>query len=240
MTASKPIDAATAAAEAAETAGTASARTPKVLMLNGSPHVHGNTNAALEEIGRALVAEGVAYEIVQIGAKPVRDCVACGACARLDNACAFGGDDGVNEFIDRAREASGFVFGTPTYYAHPSGSVLSFLDRVFYADQGAEAFRHKPAAAVAIARRGGNATSFDVMNKYFGISEMPVVSSTYWNIAYGRTPGEVARDAEGMQTMRNIGHNMAWLIKCIAAGREAGVALPATERGAWTHFIRES
>ena len=206
----------------------------KVLMLNGSPHFNGNTNRALLEVGSALEADGVEFEIVQIGAKPVRDCIACGRCDDLGK-CVF--DDGVNEFVEKAAGADGFVFGTPVYYAHPSGAVLSFLDRVFYSCNK-EAFRYKPAAAVAVARRGGTTASFDVMNKYFGITEMPVVSSTYWNIAHGRTPGEVAQDAEGLQTMRNIGHNMAWLLKCIEAGRAAGIADPASERGAWTHFVR--
>lgn len=206
----------------------------KVLMLNGSPKPQGNTNRALLEVGSALQADGVDFEIVQVGAKPVRDCIGCGRCGEL-GACVF--DDGVNEFAAKAADFDGFVFGTPVYYAHPSGAVLSFLNRLFYS-AGQRSFAYKPAACVAIARRGGTTAALDVMNKYLGISQMPVVSSTYWNLAHGRTPGEVEQDAEGLQTMRNIGHNMAWLLKCIEAGRAAGIPDPATERGAWTHFVR--
>lgn len=205
----------------------------KVLMLNGSPRREGNTNAALVEVGEQLRREGIDYEIVQMGAAPVRDCTACGKCA--DARCVFD-EDGVNEFIEKAREADGFVFGTPVYYAHPSGRVLSFLDRVFYAGSGVFAF--KPGAAVAVARRGGTSASFDVLNKYFGISQMPVAGSTYWNIAHGRVPGESAQDGEGMATMRNLARNMAWMIKSFEAARAAGVPLPATETGIRTHFIR--
>ena len=145
----------------------------KVLMLNGSPKARGNTGLALEEIGRQLEREGIEYEIFQIGGGPVRDCIGCGRCT--DDGCVFT-DDGVNAFIAKAREADGFVFGTPVYYAHPSGRILSFLDRVFFSS--GEIFAFKPGAAVAIARRGGTTASFDVMNKYFGISQMPVAGST--------------------------------------------------------------
>lgn len=142
----------------------------------------------------------------------------------------------MNEFIAKAKEADGFIFGTPVYYAHPSGRILSFLDRVFYSSE--DAFALKPGAAVAIARRGGTTASFDAVNKYFGISNMPVVSSSYWNIAHGCTPGEVTQDAEGMQTMRNLARNMAWMLKCFEAGKASGVSLPAIERGSRTNFIR--
>lgn len=136
----------------------------------------------------------------------------------------------------KAKEADGFVFGTPVYYAHPSGRILSFLDRAFYSSSSA--FSFKPAASVAVARRGGTTASFDVMNKYFGISQMPVAGSTYWNIAHGRVPGEVEQDAEGLQTMRNLARNMAWMLKCFEAGKEAGIPLPSAEREHRTHFIR--
>ena len=145
-------------------------------------------------------------------------------------------DDKVNDFIAMAKEADGFVFGTPVYYAHPSGRILSFLDRVFYSGGGAFAF--KPGASVAVARRGGASASFDVLNKYFGIAQMPVAGSTYWNSVHGCTPGEAAQDAEGLQTMRNLAKNMAWMLKCFALGRENGVSLPDTERGNRTNFIR--
>ena len=205
----------------------------KVLMLNGSPKARGNTGLALEEIGKQLMQEGIEYEIFQLGGKPIRDCIGCGQCT--DDGCVFG-DDGVNEFIRKARQADGFVFGTPVYYAHPSGRILSFLDRVFFSSS--EIFAHKPGAAVAIARRGGTTASFDVLNKYFGISSMPVAGSTYWNIAHGRAPGEVALDEEGMRTMRNLGRNLAWMLKCFEAGEQAGVAKPDTEQGPMTNFIR--
>ena len=205
----------------------------KVLMLNGSSKINGNTNRALQEIGMQLEREGIEYEIFQIGGAPVRDCIGCGQCS--EQGCVFT-DDSVNEFVAKAKEADGFVFGTPVYYAHPSGRVLSFLDRVFYSSSSAFAF--KPGASVAVARRGGTSASFDVMNKYFGISQMPVAGSTYWNLAHGRVPGEVEQDAEGMQTMRNLARNLAWMMQCFEAGKQAGVKLPETERGHKTHFIR--
>lgn len=205
----------------------------KVLMLNGSPKENGNTYNALLEIGKQLEKEGIDYEIFQIGGKPVRDCIGCGQCS--EQGCVFT-DDAVNEFVCKAKEADGFVFGTPVYYAHPSGRILSFLDRAFYS--GSRYFAHKPGASVAVARRGGTTASFDVLNKYFGISQMPVAGSTYWNIAHGRVPGEVTQDEEGMQTMRNLARNMAWMIKCFDAGKKAGVDAPEAERDFRTNFIR--
>lgn len=205
----------------------------KVLMLNGSANQRGNTYRALSEIGTQLEKEGIEYEIFQIGAGPVRDCIGCRQCTEAG--CIFT-DDKVNEFIAKAKEADGFVFGTPVYYAHPSGRVLSFLDRVFYSS--GRAFSFKPGAAVAVARRGGTSASFDVLNKYFGICQMPVAGSTYWNLAHGAKPGEVELDAEGLQTMRNLARNLAWMMKCFEKGAEAGIALPATERGNTTNFIR--
>ena len=185
----------------------------KVLMLNGSAKSQGNTYRALYEVGEQLNKEGIDYEIFQIGADPLRDCIGCGQCTE-----------------------KGCVFGTPVYYAHPSGRVQSFLDRVFYSS--GRAFAFKPGASVAVARRGGTSASFDVMNKYFGISQMPVAGSTYWNLVHGRVPGEAELDAEGMQTMRNLAKNLAWMLKCFEAGKAAGVALPDTERGNQTNFIR--
>ncbi len=205
----------------------------KVLMLNGSANKRGNTNRALEEIGRQLEKEGLEYEIFQMGGNPVRDCIGCGMCS--ENGCRFD-DDKVNEFAAKAKEADGIILGTPVYYAHPSGRVLSFLDRVFFSSS--DSFAFKPGAAVAVARRGGTTASFDVLNKYFGISQMPVAGSTYWNIAHGCMPGEVVQDDEGMQTMRNLARNMAWLIKCLNAGKAAGVPQPQFESGSRTNFIR--
>lgn len=207
----------------------------KVLMVNGSPKAHGNTGRALEEIAGTLATYGIETEVFQLGGKPIRDCIGCGRCAELGGRCTFD-DDCVNDLIARAQEADGFVFGSPVYYAHPSGRILDALDRAFYAGGGA--FAHKPGAAVAIARRGGTTATFDVLNKYFTINQMPVVSSTYWNQAHGRVPGEVEHDAEGLRTMRNIGHNMAWLLRCIEAGRAAGIEAPEAERGEQTNFIR--
>ncbi|MDO4522981.1 MAG: flavodoxin family protein [Eubacteriales bacterium] len=205
----------------------------KVLMLNGSAHQSGNTYQALEVVGEQLKKEGIDYEIVQMGAGPIRDCIGCGQCNA--QGCVFK-DDQVNEFIAKAKEADGIVFGTPVYYAHPSGRILSFLDRVFFSSGAALAF--KPGAALAIARRGGTTASFDVLNKYFGISQMPIAGSTYWNIAHGGAPGEVMLDAEGVETAQNLAKNLAWMIKCFDAGKKAGVSLPDTKKEAWTNFIR--
>lgn len=205
----------------------------KVLMLNGSAHQRGNTYDALEEIGKTLEQEGIKYEIFQMGGGPVRDCIGCGKCS--EKGCIFE-DDLVNEFVAKAKEADGFVFGTPVYYAHPSGRVQSFLDRVFYSS--GRTFAFKPGAAVAVARRGGTSASFDVLNKYFGISQMPIAGSTYWNLVHGCVPGEAKQDVEGLQTMRNLARNLAWMLKCFEAGKKAGVELPKTERGQQTNFIR--
>lgn len=205
----------------------------KVLLVNGSPKKDGNTVTALAEVARELDACGIESEVFQLGAGPIRDCIGCGGCAGKGR-CVFA-DDMVNDLIDAAEGADGFVFGSPVYYAHPSGRILSALDRAFYA--GSAAFAHKPGASVAVARRGGTGTTFDVLNKYFTINQMPVVSSTYWNNAFGAAPGESAQDTEGMATMRNIARNMAWLLRCIEAGRAAGIEAPEADR-AKTNFIR--
>lgn len=207
----------------------------KVLLVNGSSRQEGNTSVALAEVAAALEGRGIETETMWLGSKPVNDCIACGKCAELGGKCVIA-NDVVNELIAKAAQADGFVFGTPVYYAHPSGRILCALDRAFYA--GGAAFRHKLGAAVAVARRGGTTASFDVLNKYFTFCEMPVVSSTYWNNVHGRLPGEAAQDAEGLQTMRNIGQNMAWLLKCIEAGKAAGIDVPVAERGQMTNYIR--
>ena len=204
----------------------------KVLMLNGSVRKNGNTGAALLEIAKVLKEQGIDSEIIEIK-EPVRDCIGCGGCT--EEGCRFT-DDNVNEFIKKAKEADGFVFGTPVYYAHPSGRILSFLDRAFYSGSGA--FMFKPAAAVACARRAGTTASFDVMNKYFGISNMITVGSAYWNIIHGRNPGEAVFDAEGVQTMHNLANNMAWILKCIESAKEKNIPLPRLELGTRTNFIR--
>ena len=211
----------------------------KVLLVNGSSHTHGTTMRALEEMIRVFEAEGVETEVIQTGSKPLADCLQCNACAKSGK-CVFA-DDGVNEFVEKAREADGFVFATPVYYAHPSGRIFSFLDRAFYSNGRAgmpDAFRFKPGASVAVARRGGISASFDALNKYFGISQMPVAGSTYWNMVHGNTPEEVCQDKEGLQTMRILGRNMAWLLKCIEAGKNNGVAVPEAEAKVKTNYIR--
>lgn len=206
----------------------------KVVLLNGSPRAAGCTYTALGEIARVLEADAVQTEIMQCGNKPVRDCIACGGCVGKDK-CVFD-DDIVNELIEKMKSADGLIVGTPVYYAHPTGRVLSVLDRAFYA--GKKFFAHKPAAAIVSARRGGTAATFDVIDKHFTITQMPVVSSTYWNMVYGSTPDEIRRDEEGMQTMRNLAKNMAWLLKCIEAGKKIGVEPPLAETSARTNFIR--
>lgn len=206
----------------------------KVLLVNGSARVHGNTAAALQQIAQTLETEGIDTQIFQLDAGAYRDCIACNRCSDLDGHCVFD-DDPVNEFLNLAAQADGFVFGTPVYYAHPSGRILSFLDRAFYA--GGATFAHKPGASIAVARRAGTCASVDVLNKYFTINQMPVVSSTYWNVAFGGAPEETLQDAEGMATMRNLGRNMAWMLKCIEAGRGAGITAPEPERER-TNFIR--
>lgn len=206
----------------------------KVLLINGSGNEHGCTYTALSEVAATLEKEGITTEIIQLGKDPVRDCIGCGACAKLGK-CIFD-DDLVNRVHEKALEADGFVFGTPVYYAHPSGRILSFLDRLFYSGGGAFAF--KPGAAVASARRAGTTASLDALNKYFTIARMPVVSSNYWNMVHGNTPEEVKQDLEGLQIMRGIGQNMAWMIKCIEAGKSAGISYPQTEKKIKTNFIR--
>ena len=204
----------------------------KVLLVNGSSRRNGCTHAALREVERALQEEGVETEMIFIGNDAQQDCMACRVCKTLGRCIV---DDMVNEFVGKANEADGFVFGSPVYFAHPSGRLLSFMDRAFYS--GGSAFAFKPAAAVLSARRAGTTASFDVINKYFTISSMPVVSSTYWNHVYGAQPEEVAQDEEGLMTMYNIGKNMAWLLKCLALGKRNGIAHPENQK-VLTNFVR--
>ena len=205
----------------------------KVMLLNGSPNAKGNTRTALEECAKELNGCGIETELVNIGSGAIPGCRACGACARLGKYVI---DDAVNEFRFKLEAADGLVVGTPVYYASPNGSLMSFLDRLFFTGSGT--FRYKPAAAVAVARRAGTVSSFDVLNKYFTICEMPIVSSSYWNDAFGQAPGQAAGDAEGLQTMRNLGRNMAWLLKCIELGKASGVTPPDNEYDSFTNFIR--
>lgn len=205
----------------------------KVLMLNGSANPKGNTNAALEEAGMQLAKDGIEYEIFQMGGGPVRDCIGCKQCT--EDGCVFT-DDKVNEFIAKAKEADGFVFGTPVYYAHPSGRILSFLDRVFYSSK--RIFDGKPGFVLAIARRAGTTSSVDVLSKYFGINGMIYAGSTYWNDGFGAKAGEFAQDDEGCRTMHNSARYLAWLMKLIEMGKENGLPKPDVEKGRGTNFIR--
>ena len=204
----------------------------KVLLVNGSSHPDGCTSVALGEVARALNEEGIETEIFFIGNQPLPDCIACGKCRELGK-CVF--DDVVNQISEKAKECDGFVFGSPVYYAHPSARLLTVMDRAFYSSKNSFAF--KPAAAVLSARRAGTTASFDVINKYFTICSMPIVSSTYWNHVYGSKADDVQEDKEGLMTMYNIGKNMAWLLKCLELGRNNGISAPHNEKIA-TNFIR--
>lgn len=205
----------------------------KVLLINGSPHEHGCTRAALDEVARTLSDCGVETELINIGTGAVAGCTACGGCARTGR-CVV--DDGVNAAIEALAASDGLIVGSPVHYASPAGALLAFLDRMFFA--GADRFAHKPAAAFTSARRAGTTASLDVINKYFTISQMPVVSSTYWNMVHGGRAEDVAEDAEGLQTARNLARNMAWLLRCIEAGRKAGIEPPEAELKNRTNFIR--
>ena len=205
----------------------------KVLLLNGSSHRNGTTFTALDEIARTLKNENIDSEIFQLGNPELRDCTGCQACRKIGN-CVY--NDIVNEFVEKARTCDGFVFGTPVYYAHPSGRILSFLDRAFYS--GRSAFEYKPGACVAVARRSGTTASFDVLNKYLTICNMPVISSQYWNNVHGSNMEDARKDLEGLQTMRTLARNMAWILKCIDAGRKMGITKPEKEEPIRTNFIR--
>ncbi|MED9904326.1 MAG: flavodoxin family protein [Lachnospiraceae bacterium] len=204
----------------------------KVLLVNGSSRKNGCTQAALSEVARALKEEGVETENFFIGNEALPDCIACRKC-RETGRCVF--DDIVNEFVEKAKSADGFIFGSPVYYAHPSGRLLTFMDRAFYS--GSAAFCFKPAAAVLSARRAGTTASMDVINKYFTICSMPVISSTYWNQVYGAQPEQISEDREGLMTMYNIGKNMAWVLQCLELGKEHGLTHPQNEK-VLTNFIR--
>ena len=204
----------------------------KVMLLNGSSHPDGCTALALRQAAKAIEEEGIETETIFLGNAPMADCIACGHCRKAGQ-CVF--DDIVNEIARKAKDCDGFIFGSPVYYASPNGALLALLDRVFFGKAAPYAF--KPAAAVVSCRRGGSTASFDALNKYFTISQMPIVSSIYWNMVHGNTPDEVRQDAEGLQTMRALGSNMAWMIKSLAAARSS-VPLPEQEPRVWTNFIR--
>ena len=207
----------------------------KVLLINGSPKANGCTYTALSEIANELEKENIETEIFHIGNKPIRGCIGCGGCYTT-NKCVFN-DDVVNDGIEKVKKADGIILGSPVHYAAASGAIASFLDRLFYA-YGGKFLAHKPGAAIVSCRRGGSTAAFEQLNKYFTISNMPIVSSQYWNMVHGNTPEEVKQDLEGMQTMRVLGQNMAWLLKSIQSGKEAGIKLPEKEPRAMTNFIR--
>ena len=203
----------------------------KVLMINGSPRENGNTAIALDEMKNVFEAEGIETEIVQVGNKNVRGCVACGRCAKLGK-CVF--DDIVNELAPEFEEADGLVVASPVYYASANATLVAVLDRLFYSSHFDKTM--KVGASIACARRGGCSATFDELNKYFTISNMPVASSQYWNSIHGRTPGEAQQDEEGKQTMRVLARNMAFLMKSIALGKEK-YGLPEIEKHIFTNFI---
>ena len=203
----------------------------KVILLNGSPHANGCTATALQEMIRVFENESIDTELIQVGNKNIRGCIACGSCAK-NGRCVFS-DDPVNETAEKFKEADGLVIGSPVYYGSPNGNILSFMDRLFYSTSFSK--HMKVGAAVVSCRRGGNTASFDVLNKYFTISGMPVASSTYWNQVHGFTAGDVRKDLEGLQTMRNLARNMAFMIRAFADAREE-YGLPEMERGAFTSF----
>ncbi len=207
----------------------------KVLLVNGAPHEKGCTYTALCEVEKTLQKEGIETEIFWLGNKPVRGCIGCGGCRNNGGTCVFN-DDVANELIERAKTADGFIFGSAVHYAAPSGTICAVIDRAFYA--GSANFKFKPAASVLSCRRGGATAAFEVLNKYYTISSMPVVSSSYWNMVHGAKAEDVLKDEEGLQTMRNLGKNMAWLLKCIENGKANGINKPALEADYRTNFIR--
>ena len=205
----------------------------KVLLINGSPKANGNTAFALQQMAEVFHAEGIDTEIIQVGNQLIRGCTACGSCAKLGK-CIL--DDLVNETAVKLQDADGLVLGSPVYYASPNGTLISFLDRLFYSS-GKVDKRMKVGASVLVARRGGCSAAMDVLNKYFTISQMPVASSTYWNMIHGAKPGEAQQDAEGVRTVRNLAKNMAFLMRSVSLGKNA-TELPELENRVFTNFIR--
>lgn len=205
----------------------------KVLLVNGGPHEKGCTYTALEELSKTLQKNGIETEIIWLGVNPIAGCIGCNACLKTGKCFR---NDIVNEFIEKSKEADGFVFGTPVHFASSAGSLTSFMDRVFYGR--GDLFKNKPACCVVSCRRGGATATFDQINKYFSICNMPIVTSQYWNQVHGTNPDEVRKDEEGMQTMRTLGNNMAWLLKCIDVARKNGVEYPENEKAVKTNFIR--
>lgn len=207
----------------------------KVILFNGSTHTNGCTAQALTIVANTLNQQGIETEILSIGTTAIHDCIACGACKKGTHTCVFK-DDCVNTWLEKVQNADGFVFGSPVYYAHPTGAILSAMDRLFYA--GGQYMRHKPAAAILTARRAGTTASMDVINKYFAFNQMPIVTSTYWNQVYRDSNSTPTADAEGTQVMQHLANNMAWLLKCIAAGKQQGITAPAQAKTTFTNFVQ--
>lgn len=205
----------------------------KVILVNGSPHENGCTNTALLEIKKVLEKNDIQTEMFWVGNKPISGCLGCGRCLET-NQCII--EDKVNEFLNKIEETDGFIFGTPVHFASGSGMITSFMDRVFYGRR--KLFQNKVAATIVSCRRGGATSTFDQMNKYFAMNNMPIVTSQYWNMVHGSSPEDVLKDEEGLQTMRTLGNNMAWLLKCIEAGKKSGIKEPENEKIIKTNFIR--
>lgn len=205
----------------------------KVILINGSPKEKGCTYTALRETEKQLQKNNIETEIFWLGNKPISGCIGCGSCLKTGE-CFM--QDKVNEFLEKVPKTDGFIFGSPVHFAATSGMLSSFMDRVFYGRR--KLFSNKLGSAVVSCRRGGATAALDEINKYFGISNMPIVSSQYWNMVHGNNPEEVLKDEEGMQTMRTLGNNMAWLLKSIEAGKKAGIKLPENESIISTNFIR--
>ena len=205
----------------------------KVILVNGSPHEKGCTYTALTEIQKTLEKNKIETETFWVGNKPISGCLGCGNCIKTGK-CFM--EDKVNEFLEKVPEADGFVFGTPVHFASGSGMITSFMDRAFYGRR--ELFKNKLASAVVSCRRGGATSTFDQINKYFAMNNMPIVTSQYWNMVHGSKPEDVLKDEEGLQTMRTLANNMSWLLKCIETGKKSGIKEPENEKIISTNFIR--
>ena len=205
----------------------------KVILVNGSPHKQGCTYTALKEIKITLEKNGIETEEFWLGNKPIAGCIGCGNCLQTGKCFV---DDKVNEFLEKVPSTDSFIFGTPVHFASGSGIITSFMDRVFYGRRNL--FKNKLAACVVSCRRGGATSTFDQINKYFAMNNMPIVTSQYWNMVHGSKPEDVLKDEEGMQTMRTLANNMAWLLKCIESGKKLGIKEPENEKIIQTNFIK--
>lgn len=206
----------------------------KVLLVNGSPHAKGATDAALKEVAKSLATQNIETEIFHLGTKAISGCLGCQYCRTHDKQCVI--NDVVNDFNKKSKDYDGFIFGTPVHYAAASGALTSFMDRVFYS--AGSLMANKPAATIVVCRRGGASATFDQINKYYTINNMLIVGSNYWNSVHASNPDVVLKDAEGLQTMRTLGVNMAWILQCIEAGKNAGVPQPKREDKIATIFAQ--